>query len=211
MLYCYFIARSEPEIEKLPYRTLHAAPLHFVHREELVAAVRALPAGTRSSPQLMLEHSAVLATALKRTTVLPLRFGTSFRSESGVVQLLAARAPEILAALERLDGKAEMGLRISLAEGASAQRHAAEISEACRPLDSWMEVRTDAAGGKVLELAHLIRLSDLESYRKSVKPYAAEMTGPRPPFHFLPQFLRWPVRAERRSGRGARASSQGGA
>ncbi len=209
MFYCYFIAREEPDIEKLPYRTLHGTPLHFLRRGELVAAVRALPAGSRSSPQLMLEHSAVLATASKRATVLPLRFGTSFKSESGVVQLLAARGPEILAALERLDGKAEMGLRISLAEDASAQKQAAEISEACRPLDSWMEVRTDAAGGKALELAHLIRLADLESYRKSVKPYAAEVTGPRPPFHFLPQFLRWPVKTERRSGRGAKASSQG--
>ncbi len=209
MFYCYFIAREEPDIEKLPYRTLHGTPLHFLHRQDLVAAVRALPAGSRSSPQLMLEHSAVLATASKRATVLPLRFGTSFRSEAGVTQLLAARAAEIQAALERLDGKAEMGLRINLAEGESAHKQAAEIAEACRPMDSWMEVRTATAGGRVLELAHLIHQSDVDNYRKSVKPFAAELAGPRPPFHFLPQFLRWPVKAERRSGRGAKASSQG--
>ena len=199
MLYCFFIARSQPEIENLSFRTFHGAPVHFVRQQDLVAAVRTLPAGARSSPQLMLEHTSVLATVSKRATVLPLRFGTSFRSEAAVAQLLAARAPELLAALERLDGKAEMSLRMNIAEEESVHKRAAEIAEVCHPLDSWVEVAPNPAGGKVLELAHLIHRQDVEGYRNRVKQHVADVAGPRPPFHFLPQFLRWPVKAERRA------------
>ncbi len=208
MLYCYFIARSKPEIESLSYRTLQDAPILFVRYQELAAAGRWLPAGTRSTPELLLEHAGVLATASKRVAVLPLRFGTSFRTESAVVHLLADRGPELLAALDRLDGKAEMGLRVPLAAGEDAQSRAAEIAEIGRPLDIWAESGPRPAGPAVLELAHLIDRRDADAYRQRVQPYALDVAGPRYPFHFLPRFLRMPVRTERRSTR-ARSATAG--
>lgn len=206
-LYCYFIARAHPKLENLPYRTFHAAPLHFVKRQDLVVAVRSLPPGTRSSPQLMLEHSAALAAASQHGAVLPLRFGTSFRSETAVVQMLAARGPELVAALERLESKVEMSVRFHVPEDESVHKRAAEISQICSPLDSWVEVRPHPAGGKIVEVVHLIPRQDVDSYRKRLGSHVAEAAGPRPPFHFLPQFLRWPVRPERRSGRSRSVSS----
>ncbi|HYM12440.1 MAG TPA: GvpL/GvpF family gas vesicle protein [Bryobacterales bacterium] len=199
MLYAYFIARAGPQIENLLYRTLHEAPVQFVHERDLVAAVRLLGAGKRSTPQLMLEHGAVLATAWRRATVLPLRFGTSFRTEAAVGHLLAARGAELAAALERLDGKAEMGVRLRLAEDQNAQLRAADIAELARPLDSRMEVRAEPSGGRILELAHLIDRREAAEYRERMARQAIEVLGPRPPFHFLPQFLRIPVRAELRA------------
>ena len=207
MLYCYFIARSQPEIENVSYRTLHEAPLYFVRRQDLIVAVRELPAGTRSTLELMLEYNAVLAAASKHATVLPLRFGTSFRGEAGVVHLLAGRGVELSAALERLEGKAEMGLRVSLPEGEDASRRAAEIAEISKPLDCWMEAQPNPAGGTLLELAHLILRQEAEGYRQRIKPHGLKVTGPHPPFHFLPQFLRLPVQAERRAGRGRSAAA----
>ncbi|MBI3694010.1 MAG: GvpL/GvpF family gas vesicle protein [Acidobacteria bacterium] len=209
MLYCYFIARSQPAIENLAYRTLQAAPLEFVRYQELVAAVRSLPPGTRSSPQLMLEHGAVLAAAWKRATVLPLRFGAGFRTQAAVLNLLAERGAELLAALERLEGKAEMGLRINILEPGNAPAWAAQIAEICQPLESWVEVRPTQAGSAVLELAHLIYRQDAADYRQRLEPHAVEVAGPRPPFHFLPQCLRIPVQTERRSGRARRAAAAG--
>lgn len=210
MLYAYFIARAGPQIENLLYRTLHEAPVQFVHERDLVAAVRLLPAGKRSTPQLMLEHGAVLATAWRSATVLPLRFGTNFRTEAAVGHLLAARGAELAAALERLDGKAEMCVRVRLAEDQNAQIRAAEIAGIARPLDSWVEVRPDASGGRILEVAHLIDRREAAEYRRRVAGHALEVLGPRPPFHFLPQFLRIPVRAELRAQAPRRAGASAG-
>ena len=207
MLYCYFIARSQPRIEEFPYRTLHGAPIEFVRFQELVAAVRPLPPGARSSPQLMLEHGAILTTAWKRATVLPLRFGAGFSSEAAVLNLLAEGGAELLAALDRLDGKAEMGLRINILEPANAQARAAQIAEICQPIESWVEVQPNPAASAVLELAHLIYRRDAAEYRQRLEPHAVEVIGPRPPFHFLPQCLRRPVQTERRSGRTRKAAA----
>jgi hypothetical protein len=196
MLYCYFIARSAPEIEGFPYRTLHA-PVEFVRAGDLVAAVRRLPRGTRASPQLMLDHTGVLAEASRRGAVLPLRFGTCFASRGILVRLLAAKGPELLDTLERLEGKAEMGLRLSIPEAEDAASRAAQITAACRPLDSWMGVHRDGMGCQVLDIAHLIHEQDVNRYRERARPHAAEVAGPRPPYHFLPEFLKKPAKSER--------------
>ncbi|MBI3666001.1 MAG: GvpL/GvpF family gas vesicle protein [Acidobacteria bacterium] len=209
MLYCYFIARSDPEVERLSFRTLSAAGVDFVREQDLVAATRRVPPGTRSTPELMLEYNAVLTAASKRATVLPLRFGSSFRSETTVARLLADRRPELLHALDRLEGKAEMSVRVRLKSEDSANARVAEINETCRPLDSWFEVQENPAGGSILEMAHLIERRSAEEYRQRLEPQAVEVSGPRPPFHFLPQFLRMPVRAER-SARRSEASSRAG-
>lgn len=214
MLYCYFIARSQAQIESLSFRTLHSAAIDYVRHGELLAAVRRLPAGSRVSPELMLEHGSVLgAVVAKRATVLPLRFGTTFRSETALARLLAARAPELLGALERLEGKAEMVLRVSLPEGENGAERAARIAEICRPLDSWSEAHPPStgaglpAGPAVLEIAHLIEREDAEEYRRLAQSFGADLIGPRQPFHFLPQFLRLAVKSELRSG-AARAASR---
>jgi hypothetical protein len=214
MLYCYFIARSQGQVETLSLPTLHSSAVDYVRCDDLMAAVRHLPAGSRLSPQLMLEHSSVLGAAAKLTTVLPLRFGTTFRSEAALVQLLAARAPELLGALQRLEGKAEMVLRVSLAEGEDGAARTASIAEICHPFDSRHELHKTltaaeaSPGPAVLEIAHLIDRGDADEYRRRVAGLGADVIGPRPPFHFLPQFLRMAVGSESRGA--ARAARRTG-
>ena len=209
VLYCYFISRCLPEIAEVPYRTLHAAPIEFLRQKDLMAAVRSMSSGAPSMLPLMLEHNSVLASASRQATILPLPFGSKFRGGQSLLDLLAARQTELLAALNRLDGKAEMKLRIVLEPGENAARRAAEITEVCRALDARFEVRDSLAGGAVLELAHLIERSGADQYLKLLAPYGCEVSGPLPPFHFLPQFLRMPARAEARSGRDRGASVRG--
>jgi hypothetical protein len=196
MLSCYFIARADAALEGLS--------VEAVRHGDLVAAVRRQGKGARVRPEQMLEYNAVLAAASKRATVLPLRFGTSFRNEEGVVQLLASRSDQLAAALDRLDGMVEMTVRVG------QRRRADEITEMMRPLDSWSEVRVDRAGGKVVELAHLIPRSQAASYRRRLSGDEVEVSGPWPPVHFLPQFLRLPVRRATGSGT-SRASGAGSA
>ena len=197
MLFCYFIARAGAGVETLP--------LTFVRHEDLVAGVRRHTGGARATPERMLEYKAILAAASQRATVLPLRFGTSFASEAAVAQLLAARSGQLAAALERLDGKVEMTVRVRLEPGESAARRTAEISEAAQALETWSEVQTDRTGRRLVEMAHLIARSQTGQYRRGLAGQEFEVTGPWPPLHFLPQFLRLPMRVER----GRRATGSG--
>lgn len=200
MLFGYFIARTGMAVEKLP--------LHFVRHADLVAAISRPAGGVRATPVEMLEFNAVLAAAWKRTTILPLRFGTSFRNEAAVVQLLAARAGELGAALERLDGRVEMTVRVRLEAGESAAARTAQIREQVEAHETWSEVRTDRAGRQVVELAHLVARSDAAEYRRRLAGERFEVSGPWPPIHFLPQFLRMPMRRATGSGT-SRASGAG--
>ena len=206
MIYCYFIARSQPQLEDLALPTL-ATSIHYVRHKDLIAAVRPVPA-TRSTPQLMLEHTAVLSSALKRATVLPLRFGASFRSDSAVQHLLDSRRTELASALDRLEGKAEMVIRVRLAAGEDARRRADEIRELCHPLDASMDVQPAKSGEALLEVVHLIERVDAHKYRERAGSLAVNVIGPRPPYYFLPRFLRLGAQRERQ-GKLSRAASAG--
>ena len=156
MLQVYFIARSHPEIETASYRTLDRAPLTFVRHEGLIAAVRALASRTRPTPEHMLEYNGIVAAALRHATVLPVRFGAGYRSVAAVARLLAQRGRELLQALDRLEGKAELGLRLILETPEQAREQAAGLARYGSALEMWHEIHPDPAGRTVLEVALLV-------------------------------------------------------
>jgi hypothetical protein len=82
-----------------------------------------------------------------------------------------------------------------------------EIDSVARPLESRFDVRWSPQGETILEVVHLIERPEAPTYRQRLESTSVEVTGPRPPYHFLPQFLRVPVKAERRAGRGGRGRS----
>jgi hypothetical protein len=59
------------------------------------------------------EHERVLEAVLDHGTVLPMRFGTLYSSREDVRDVLRAHAPDIDAALGRLEGKVEWGLTVT--------------------------------------------------------------------------------------------------
>jgi hypothetical protein len=56
-------------------------------------------------------HDDVLARAVGVTPLVPFRFGTVYRSEAGVREMLTEREAELEAALERLRGLVELGVK----------------------------------------------------------------------------------------------------
>ena len=210
MLQVYFIARSQPEIEAASYRTLDRAPLTFVRHAGLTAAIRAMASGGRPTPERMLEYNGIVATASKRATVLPVRFGADYRSEAAVARLLAERGRELLEALDRLEGKAELGLRVILETPEQAREQAAGLARHGSALEMWHEIHLDPAGRTVLEVALLVSGAEAPACRERLQAEAGEVTGPWPPRHFLPRFLRAPVASERRSMRGRAAARRAG-
>lgn len=76
-------------------------------------------------------HEAVLETALGRTTLVPFRFGTIYRGEEQVRRMLREH-PALGAALERLRGKIELGVKgfLDPARFAAAREQAREEAHA---------------------------------------------------------------------------------
>jgi hypothetical protein len=113
--------------------------------------------------------------------------------------MLAERRLELLQALDRLDAKAEIGLRLVLDSPEDARARVASIAGAAPVLDTWHEIHADPAGRTVLEMVFLVSALDALALRERLREAAGEVTGPRPPRHFLPRFLRASVGTERRA------------
>jgi hypothetical protein len=60
----------------------------------------------------VLHHERVVETIMANGTVLPLRFGTQLEREEQLAAQLAARHDELSRSLERVRGKAELGVRM---------------------------------------------------------------------------------------------------
>jgi hypothetical protein len=96
-------------------------------------------ANVRAKRRDLLNHSKVLATALERGTVLPLRFGVVFESEGALVErFLRPRHDELSALLRRFEGCVELTVRADyeehaiLAEIVQEDTRIAQLREATR-------------------------------------------------------------------------------
>lgn len=91
------------------------------------------------TPERVREHSRVIAKVLARTTPLPFRFGTLLR-EARLVDYLAANAVALRAALARVEGCVEMGVKIMRAasevEGAAERDDDEAAAAAASSADS---------------------------------------------------------------------------
>jgi gas vesicle protein GvpL/GvpF len=70
-------------------------------------------------------HEAVLEALIASTTVVPTRLCTIFRDEKQVREMMAREGPALVDALERLEGKAEWGVKV-FAEPGALERAAVE-------------------------------------------------------------------------------------
>jgi Gas vesicle synthesis protein GvpL/GvpF len=63
--------------------------------------------------QAVISHDRVIRELFEQTAVLPLRFGTYFKTQQGLVEHLQAHSSEYLLRLEGLQGKAEYSLKLT--------------------------------------------------------------------------------------------------
>lgn len=63
------------------------------------------------------DHDAVVRAALRSATPLPLRFGTTYPDEAALRHALAGAEEELISALERVEGRVEMGVRVEWDRG----------------------------------------------------------------------------------------------
>lgn len=78
-------------------------------------------------------HEAVLEAAVERTPVVPFRFGTIYRGREQVLAMLSEHREDFSAALERVRGRVELGVKAILDPERFAERRRADSGEGNEP------------------------------------------------------------------------------
>ena len=111
MIWVYAIC-ERPDLPPPRRRGLAQAPLDGVREGELLAVV-SRHAHTPGEPALdaLWVHERVVERLMADRAVLPMRFGTRLPDEAALREALVARREEFLAALDRVRGRVEVGVR----------------------------------------------------------------------------------------------------
>jgi len=187
------------------------------------------------TPRSIVEHGQVISKVFETHTVLPMRFGTFFKSEKQIVDMIQENQRELLDAFCRLRGKAEMRLKLVFQNGHDAKldrkplqrvvsldRHvtaeeaeagvldpnreemavqaAARLSEMFRPLEQQVSCRLIHDSELLVDCAHLIESQKADIYQKlqtaaseQLRGCDVRISGPWPPYHFLPTSVKLPA------------------
>ena len=89
-------------------------------------------------------HQRVLQAVLPNQTIVPMKFGTIYLSESCVQEALAQYYDDLVRALARVDGKGEWGVKVYCDRGALAQR-VGEVSDKVNQLSMEMAAKSSGA------------------------------------------------------------------
>ena len=110
----YALCASDGIKPNYKLRGLDSAPVYAIDNNGLRAVVSdTLSARLRPDRRNISAHQAVLHTLTEDSTVLPMRFGVIARNAVAVENLLSANQEAIRDHFERLNGRVEMGLRVS--------------------------------------------------------------------------------------------------
>jgi hypothetical protein len=129
--YVYCIIETAEEIELGPIGIGEGANrVYTVHHGDLAAVVSDTPIKlydpTRDN---LLAHELVNETVMKEHTVIPMSFGTIFRTEDDVVELLRSTGKAFQDVLQKLRGKIELGLKVLWDRDAVVERLEREDGE----------------------------------------------------------------------------------
>lgn len=116
VLYVYAIVDS-PAAPAAP--GLHGAALRRVESGPLAAVVSEHERAPEPDEETLWAHEQVVEELMAAATVLPLRFGSSVERTEELTALLAERRSAFEAALERVRGAVELGVRAELPEPAA--------------------------------------------------------------------------------------------
>jgi hypothetical protein len=214
VIYAYGICEPAATAPTLRRRGLGGATLRALERGGLAAVYsrhRALR--PRPTPNLVLAHEHVVEAIMARGAVLPLRFGTLLEREEQLAATLEARREELLRSIERVRGKAELGIRIIperpnpdrvtvepsgrdylLARVRTHGRYQQAIREVHAPLDALSEascIRQPREPPAILAAAYLVDSERVAEFRLQADQLARRqtgiqvlVTGPWPPYSF---------------------------
>ena len=110
----YALCASDDSKPSYKIQGLESAPVYAIDQNGLRAVVSdTLSSRLRPDRRNITAHQAVLHSLTEDKTVLPMRFGVIARNAEAVHNLLSANQKTIREHFERLNGRVEMGLRVS--------------------------------------------------------------------------------------------------
>ena len=113
MIYAYGVCEPAAAASAPPCGGMGGARVRALGGDGLTAIYsRHRSAPLRPTPRLVLAHERVLEHLMARGPVLPMRFGTWLEGEDALAAMLAARRSELVQGLERVRGRAELGVRL---------------------------------------------------------------------------------------------------
>src|SRR5687768_16925356 len=135
--YVYCIIRSDQPLRFGPIG-IGAEPteVHTVNHKELAAVVSDTPIEVfDATRENVLAHERVNETVMRHHTVIPMSFGTVFKTEGDIVELLKAAYDAFVDVLNKMDGKLEFGLKVLWDRDAVIREIEAEDDDVARLKD----------------------------------------------------------------------------
>jgi hypothetical protein len=123
MIWVYGIC-DRPDLPPPRRRGLAQAPLDGLREGDLLAVfTRHVRSVTEPAPDALWAHERVVERLMAERAVLPMRFGSKVDDERALREFLADRRESLAAALARISGHVELGVRVlqPLAAGAGAR------------------------------------------------------------------------------------------
>lgn len=214
MIYVYGIAPSGVTVESPP-DGLAGSEVRASAVDGLTAYVSEVGDQLEADEAALWTHERVVEAIMSTTTVIPARFGTLFPDESSLHQAMLDRRPALQAALEKVAGMAELGVRvIAISDDASegepedgrdylmrkvqAGRKAKELASAVEgfhrklaPTSTDHRARWFVTDRLVLSAAYLVPVDEVQHFKELAEngphPEGVEVmcTGPWPPYNFV--------------------------
>jgi hypothetical protein len=122
ILHGYCVRRAGEPPPGPEVRGIGGAEVFEVREGALAAWASRLDAPPARAAERLREHDAVARAALRTATPLPLRFGSAFADEEALRATLAEREEALLAALERVAGRVEVGVAVVWDRDAARER-----------------------------------------------------------------------------------------
>ncbi|HVY95979.1 MAG TPA: GvpL/GvpF family gas vesicle protein [Solirubrobacterales bacterium] len=154
-----------------PGHGIDDAPLAVVPRDGVAALVSDVPADfLEAGREELLTHSRVLEEAMKRSVVLPMRFGVVLPDEAAVQErLLDPYAEELEAQLRAMEGKVEITIKGIYDEAAILREVLAENREIAKLREAIHGKPEDATYYQRIELGELVAAA-LDEKRAAAAP-----------------------------------------
>ena len=199
-LYVYCIVRAGAPLRLDVAGLDERSPVYAIELQDLAAVVSEVPSGTRDPSRAnLLAHERVNGAVLRERTVIPMSFGTVFRSRADVEELLRSAHDTFADVLEKLHDKFEFGLKVSLrpehggeADEARAQQQVDEVLQRLRDVCVASRCSPTIGDRMILNAAFLVERRREAAFDQRVQAIAAEhdeltfrYTGPWPPYNFV--------------------------
>lgn len=216
MIYAYGICEATGTPSPADRRGLGGTKLRTLQLGGL-AAVYSCHRSLRLQPsrELILSHEHVLETMMARGPVLPLRFGTQLERPEHLASALEERREEMVQALERVRGHAELAVRAiptdpfpsraaareghgrryllaRVEEHHRAERVTRDLHAPLAALASESILREHVEPPAIMVAAYLVPTDAVPAFRASAERLAADqhelrvvVTGPWPPYNFV--------------------------